>query len=109
MAFNDLALQRDVDLAVASLPGTLVAGLAEIGEAGRAGGAGGAGGYGAASHDEDIAAVRRIVAEEVAAHASATHAARVTPTVVALRANPFAQSVGGDHAAIEGLWLLPAR
>lgn len=83
VAFIDLALPRDVDPAVAGLAGTLVIGLAEIGATSRVGTPGG---YGAASHAEDIAAVRRIVAEEVAAHASAVHAAKVTPTVVALRA-----------------------
>jgi glutamyl-tRNA reductase len=80
VALIDLALPRDVDPDVAGLGGTLVIGLAEIGAAGQTGG------HGTASHDQDVAAVRRIVAEEVAAHASAVHAARVTPTVVALRA-----------------------
>ncbi len=83
VVFIDLALPRDVDPTVAGLPGATVIGLAEIDAASRAV---------AAETDalvppnEDIAAVRRIVAEEVAAHASAVHAARVTPTVVALRA-----------------------
>ena len=39
-----------------------------------------------ASHAEDVAAVRAIVTEELAARVSARHAARVAPTVVALRA-----------------------
>ncbi len=81
--FIDLALPRDVDPAVDGLPGAVVIGLDDIGAASRAGVPGT---DAAVPHDEDIAAVRRIVAEEVAAHASAVHAARVTPTVVALRA-----------------------
>jgi glutamyl-tRNA reductase len=40
----------------------------------------------AAAHDEHVADVWRIVAEEFAAQASADRAARVAPTVVALRA-----------------------
>ena len=40
----------------------------------------------AASQAGDVAAVRAIVAEELAARVSARHAARVAPTVVALRA-----------------------
>jgi glutamyl-tRNA reductase len=39
-----------------------------------------------AAHAEDVAAARAIVAEELAARVSARHAARVAPTVVALRA-----------------------
>ena len=35
---------------------------------------------------DDVAAVRAIVAEELAARMSARHAARVSPTVIALRA-----------------------
>ncbi len=83
LVFVDLALPRDVDPAVANLPGVAVIGLADIGAASRVGALAG---YGTAAYDQDIASVRRIVAEEVAAHASATLAARVTPTVVALRA-----------------------
>jgi glutamyl-tRNA reductase len=41
---------------------------------------------GALAHDEHVAAVRQIVADEFAAHVSAGRAARVAPTVVALRA-----------------------
>jgi glutamyl-tRNA reductase len=40
----------------------------------------------AATQAEDVAAVRAIVADELAARVSARHAARVSPTVVALRA-----------------------
>jgi glutamyl-tRNA reductase len=64
-----------------------VIGLEAVGEAGSHGlaGAGGAGGWTPGAHEEDVAAVRRIVAEELAAHVSADRAARVAPTVVALR------------------------
>jgi glutamyl-tRNA reductase len=76
----DLALPRDVEPAVASLPGVSVIGLDRLG------------GHdepelaGMASREKDVAAVRAIVAEEFATRASAVQAARVAPTVVALRA-----------------------
>ncbi|GAA4235380.1 glutamyl-tRNA reductase [Streptosporangium album] len=75
----DLALPHDVDPAVRRLPGVTLVDLesmqddgidAETDDGGRA---------------EAVAAVRGIVAEEVAAYLSAERAARVTPTVVALR------------------------
>jgi glutamyl-tRNA reductase len=73
----DLALPRDVEPSARELRGVSVLDLEEVGEAG----------HGAnRAHEEDVAAVRRIVAEELAAHLSADRAARVTPTVVALRA-----------------------
>ncbi|HEX4658019.1 MAG TPA: glutamyl-tRNA reductase [Streptosporangiaceae bacterium] len=74
----DLALPRDVDPAAGQLPGVTVIGLDAVGDAN-----GGA-------HEEDVAAVRLIVAEELAAHVSADRAARVAPTVVALRAKAAA-------------------
>ena len=98
VVFMDLALPRDVDPAVTSVPGAAVIGLAEIGAASRDAARSG---QGAISHDADIAAVRRIVAEEVAAHASAVHAARVTPTVVALRAKA-AKVVDAEIARLAG-------
>jgi glutamyl-tRNA reductase len=70
----DLAMPRDVDPAVGDLPGVRVIGLDELRGTG--------GGVGA----DDVAAVRAIVEEEFAAYGSAVRAARVTPTVVALRA-----------------------
>ncbi len=76
----DLALPRDVDSEAALLPGVRVLGLEELRNAGSAGIPAGAG------SDEHIAEVWRIVAEEFAAQASADRAARVAPTVVALRA-----------------------
>jgi len=71
----DLAMPRDVDPAVADLPGVSVIGLDELRGNGEAA-------VGAA----EVAAVRAIVEEEFAAYGSAVRAAQVTPTVVALRA-----------------------
>jgi glutamyl-tRNA reductase len=88
----DLALPRDVDPAVAGLPGVTVLGLETLGEAGTA-----LGGV----HAEDVAAVRAIVAEEFAAWAAAAQAARVAPTVVALRAKA-ADVVDGELARLAG-------
>jgi glutamyl-tRNA reductase len=73
----DLALPRDVDPKAGGLPGVTVIGLESLQDAGASL---------AASQAVDVAAVRAIVAEELAARASARHAARVAPTVVALRA-----------------------
>ncbi len=70
----DLAMPRDVDPAVDDLPGVRVIGLDDLREA--------SGGAGA----DEVAAVRAIVEQEFAAYGSAVRAARVTPTVVALRA-----------------------
>jgi glutamyl-tRNA reductase len=72
----DLAMPRDVDPDAEELPVVSVIDLEAVG------GSGGSGGV----HEEDVAAVRRIVAEELAAHVSADRAAKVAPTVVALRA-----------------------
>jgi glutamyl-tRNA reductase len=73
----DLALPRDVEPGVAGLPGVTVLGLDTLQESGATMAAGQA---------QDVAAVRAIVAEELAARLSARQAARVAPTVVALRA-----------------------
>jgi glutamyl-tRNA reductase len=75
----DLAMPRDIDPGAEKLPGVSVIDLEAVGGVGGAGGSGGV-------HDEDVAAVRRIVAEELAARVSADRAAKVAPTVVALRA-----------------------
>ena len=69
----DLAMPRDVDPAAGDLPGVSLIGMDEM--------RGTDGGVGA----DEIAAVRLIVEEEFAAYGSAVRAARVTPTVVALR------------------------
>jgi glutamyl-tRNA reductase len=90
----DLALPRDVDPGAEQLPGVSVIGLETIGGAGGVGGPGGAG-------EEDVASVRRIVAEELAAHMSAGRAAKVAPTVVALRAKA-AEVVDAELARLTG-------
>jgi glutamyl-tRNA reductase len=64
-----------VDRAVAGLPGVRVIGLDELRDSG-----------GVAVGTDEVAAVRAIVEEEYAAYGSAVRAARVTPTVIALRA-----------------------
>ena len=88
----DLAMPRDVDPDVALLPGVQVVGLDALG---------GAGEYRAAARESDIAAVRAIVADEFAGRVSAMHAARVAPTVVALRAKA-ATVVDAELARLEG-------
>jgi glutamyl-tRNA reductase len=74
LAVIDLALPHDVDPSVGELPGVCLIGLASLAEE---------------LHDGDgafdVAAVRGIVAEEIAAFLAARQAASVTPTVVALR------------------------
>jgi glutamyl-tRNA reductase len=90
----DLALPRDVDPGAEQLPGVSVIGLETIGGAGGVGGPGGVG-------EEDVASVRRIVAEELAAHMSAGRAAKVAPTVVALRAKA-AEVVDAELARLTG-------
>lgn len=89
----DLALPRDVDPAAAGLPGVTVIGLDEIGRTAHAGHS--------AEYAKAVAAVRRIMAEEVAAQASAVQAARVAPTVVALRAKA-AEVVDAELARLAG-------
>jgi glutamyl-tRNA reductase len=74
LVFLDLAMPRDVAHEVEDLPGVHVIDMDELSGTG--------GGVGA----DDVAAVRVIVEEEFAAYGSAVRAARVTPTVVALRA-----------------------
>jgi glutamyl-tRNA reductase len=71
----DVALPRDVDLAVHALPGVVAADLATL-----------AGRHDLAAAAEDVAAVRAIVADELAVFAGARRQAQVAPTVVALRA-----------------------
>jgi glutamyl-tRNA reductase len=74
LAVIDLALPHDVDPAVGELPGVTLIGLARLAEEVTDGqGAG------------DVAAVRDIVAQEIAAFLAARRSASVTPTVVALR------------------------
>src|SRR6202042_3741213 len=89
----DLALPRDVEAAAGQLPGVTLIGLADLGAGtGTGTGAGDGivtgdgGGRAGLAHAADVQAVRRIVAQEYAAHASASLAATVAPTVAALRA-----------------------
>ena len=86
----DLAMPRDVDPAVADLPGVHVIGMDEISGSG-----------GAAVGESEIAAVRAIVEDEFAAYGSAVRAASVTPTVVALRAKA-ATVVDAELARLAG-------
>ena len=86
----DLAMPRDVDPDVARLPGVHVVGLDSLGD-----------GEYRAARETDIAAVRAIVADEFASRVSAMHAARVAPTVVALRAKA-ATVVDAELARLEG-------
>jgi glutamyl-tRNA reductase len=85
----DLAMPRDVEPAVAGLPGVVVIGLDRLGEHGTAAGA------------DDVAAVRAICEAELAAYRSAVDAARVAPTVVALRAKA-ATVVDAELARLAG-------
>jgi glutamyl-tRNA reductase len=74
LVFLDLAMPRDVAPEVGDLPGVRLIGMEDL--------RGASGGVGT----DEVAAVRAIVEEEFAAYGSAVRAARVTPTVVALRA-----------------------
>jgi glutamyl-tRNA reductase len=74
LAVIDLALPHDVDPAVAQLPGVSLFGLARLADEVNEGDAA-----------TDVAAVREIVAQEIAAFLAARRSATVTPTVVALR------------------------
>ena len=91
----DLALPRDVEAAAGRLPGVTVIDLEILGQAGQACRPG------PLAHEADVAAVRRIVAEEFAAQVSADRAAQVAPTVVALRAKA-AEVVEAELARLVG-------
>lgn len=93
----DLAMPRDVEPAVADLPGVVLTDLATLADEGQAAGGAGDGGVGAGGVGE----VRRIIAEELAAHRSASLAASVSPTVVALRAKA-ASVVDAELARLAG-------
>jgi len=71
----DLALPRDVDPAVRDLPGVTLLDIEDL-----------AATLDGAAHTAQVDAVRAIVTEEVAGYLAAGQAARVAPTVVALRA-----------------------
>jgi glutamyl-tRNA reductase len=85
----DLAMPRDVEPAVAGLPGVMVIGMDRLSEHGTYAGA------------DDVAAVRAICEAELAAYQSAVDAARVAPTVVALRAKA-ATVVDAELARLAG-------
>jgi glutamyl-tRNA reductase len=91
----DLAMPRDVDPAVAELPGAAEAAVRVIGMDTLRGS-----GEHAVGAD-DVAAVRAIVEDEFAAYGSAVRADRVTPTVVALRAKA-ATVVDAELARLAG-------
>jgi glutamyl-tRNA reductase len=85
----DLALPHDVDPAVADLPGVALVALRDLAEPVNDG-----------SAAADVAAVRAIVADEVAAFAAARAASRIAPTVVALRT----MATGVVASELERLW-----
>ena len=74
LVIMDLAMPRDVEPAVADLPGVVLIGMDQLSE------------HASAVRDDDVAAVRTILEAELAAYQSAMDAARVAPVVVALRA-----------------------
>ncbi|WP_435125494.1 glutamyl-tRNA reductase [Actinacidiphila sp. bgisy144] len=90
LAVLDLAMPRDVDAAAHHIDGLHFADIESLA---------------AASADAPMAAdvdqVRAIVSEEVAAFGAAQRAARITPTVVALRAMA-ADVVAGELARLDG-------
>ena len=85
----DLAMPRDVEPAAASLPGVVLIGMDQLSE------------HATAIRDDDVAAVRAIIEAELAAYQSAIDAARVAPTVVALRAKA-AKVVDAELARLAG-------
>jgi glutamyl-tRNA reductase len=74
LVIMDLAMPRDVEPAVAGLPRVVLIGMDQLSE------------HASAVRDDDVAAVRAILEAELAGYQSAMDAARVAPTVVALRA-----------------------
>jgi glutamyl-tRNA reductase len=85
----DLAMPHDVDPAVAGLPDVVLIGIDMLG------------GQGTTAAGDDVAAVRMILEAELAAYHSAMDAARVAPTVVALRAKA-AKVVDDELARLAG-------
>ncbi len=92
----DLALPRDVDSTVGALPGVCLIDLETLGAVSKEGPPGAAG----PARMADIVAVRRIVADELARYLQAGRAAKVAPTVVALRAKA-ASVVEAELARLE--------
>ena len=89
LVIMDLAMPRDVEPAVAGLPGVVLIGMDQLSE------------HTSAVRDDDVAAVRAILEAELAAYQSAMDAARVAPTVVALRAKA-AKVVDAELARLAG-------
>ena len=85
----DLAMPHDVDPAVAGLPGVTVIGMDVLSE------------HGTVAQAQDVAAVRAIIEEELAAYQQAADAATVAPTVVALRTKA-AKVVDAELARLAG-------
>jgi glutamyl-tRNA reductase len=85
----DLAMPRDVDPAVDHLPGVVLIGMDLLAA------------HGTAATEDDVLAVRAIVEAELAAYHAAMEAARVAPTVVALRAKA-AKVVDAELARLTG-------
>jgi len=85
----DLAMPRDVEPAAAGLPGVVLIGMDELGD------------HATAIRDDDVATVRAILEAELVAYQSAVDAARVAPTVVALRAKA-AKVVDAELARLAG-------
>jgi glutamyl-tRNA reductase len=96
MVLVDLAMPRDVEPGVADIPGVTVIDLETLSTDVSADGAP-VGGVPA----DDIEQVHRIMAEELATHVSASRAATVAPTVVALRAKA-ARVVEAEMARLAG-------
>jgi glutamyl-tRNA reductase len=88
VAVVDLALPHDVAPSVAELPGVTLIALRHLADSVHNGAR------------DDVDAVKAIVTQEVAAYAAASDAARVTPTVVALRS----MATGVVAAELERLW-----
>jgi glutamyl-tRNA reductase len=88
----DLAMPRDVEPTVATLPGVALTDLQTLAADGHPAFEPG---------DREVGDVRRIMAEELAAHMSATRAESVTPMVVALRAKA-ATVVDAELARLAG-------
>jgi len=102
----DLAMPRDVEPAVADLPGVVLTDLATVAGEGQAlrsrdGWAGDGSVDDGRVSEDGVGEVRRIIAEELAAHRSASRAASVSPTVVALRAKA-ASVVDAELARLAG-------
>ncbi|MET9776753.1 glutamyl-tRNA reductase [Streptomyces sp. NPDC006367] len=95
----DLAMPRDVDAAVHRLAGVRLVDIESLAGASAAGADTRT--PSAAPMAADVEMVRRIVADEVAAFGAAQRAARITPTVVALR-SMAADVVAGEIARLEG-------